>query len=91
MFKQILTQFQEARTPLCVDELSRTLEIDASALEGMLDTLVQRGRLRVIDPTDYDCVACPAKGGCVILTNGLKKSYTIPTEGNRSPGKEPSS
>ena len=85
MLKQILTQFQEARTPLCVDELSRTLDIDADALEGMLDTLVQRGRLRVIDPTDYDCVACPAKGGCVILTNGLKKSYTFVSRGGTVP------
>lgn len=77
MLKEIMAEFRATRAPLCVDELSRSLEVEASALEGILDTLVQRGRLQVIDPTDYTCVSCPAKGGCVILTNGLKRSYTI--------------
>ena len=77
MIKDIMAKFRATRAPLCVDELSKTLTIDASALEGILDTLVQRGRLSVIDPTDYTCVTCPAKGGCVILTNGLRKSYVI--------------
>ncbi|MCB0211338.1 MAG: hypothetical protein KDJ52_18505 [Anaerolineae bacterium] len=77
MIKEIMAEFRATRTPMCVDELSKTLEIEASALEGILDTLVQRGRLHVIDPTNNTCVACPAKGGCVILTNGLQKSYTV--------------
>lgn len=77
MLKEIMAEFRAARTPLCVDELSQTLAVEASALEGILDTLVQRGRLNVIDPANYTCVTCPAKGGCVILTNGLQKSYTI--------------
>ena len=77
MLKEIMAEFRTAGAPMCVDELSRTLEIDASALEGILDTLVQRGRLNVIDPANYTCVTCPAKGGCVILTNGLQKSYVF--------------
>lgn len=85
MLKQILTQIRQAQTPLCVDELSRSLEIDTGALEGMLDTLVQRGRLEVLDPADYNCIACPAKGGCVILTNGLQKSYTFVSGGGNDP------
>lgn len=80
MLKQILAQFRQARAPLCVDELSHALAVDAGAMEGMLEMLVRRGRLRVLDPADYTCVTCPAKGGCVVMTNGLKKSYTLPAE-----------
>jgi hypothetical protein len=81
MLKEILDQFQQASTPLCVTELSQKLDIDSSALEGMLQTLVRSGRLLEIDPNDQSCVACPAKGGCIILTNGLQKTYA-PTSGH---------
>ena len=78
MLRQILSEFQQAKTPLCLDELSRKLAIEANALEGMLQTLVQSGRLREIGPIDNSCVACPARGGCVIMTNGVQKSYFLP-------------
>ena len=84
MLQQILTEFRQAQRPLCPDELSHKLAIETSALEGMLHTLVRAGRLLEIDPTDQSCVACPAKGGCIILTNGLQKSYAL-RSGNISP------
>ena len=83
MLKQILAEFQQTKTSVCLDELSRKLEIETSALEGMLQTLVQRGRLQEIGPTPYNCVACPARGGCVILTNGVQKRYfLVPQNGH---------
>ncbi len=78
MLRQILTEFQQAAGPLCVDELSRKLEIETSALDGMLQTLVRSRRLLEINPTVSGCVSCPAKGGCIILTNGVQKSYFLP-------------
>jgi hypothetical protein len=77
MLKQILAEFKQARAPLCPDELSRKLELEPSALEGMLHTLVRSGRLLEIDPSDFECVACPAKGGCIILSRGVQKSYIL--------------
>jgi hypothetical protein len=77
MLSQILAEFRQARGPLCLDELSRKLDIENSALEGMLQTLVRRGRLLEITPISYGCPACPARGGCVILTNGVQKSYFL--------------
>jgi hypothetical protein len=77
MLSQILAEFQKARQPLCLDELSQVLAIEPSALDGMLQTLVQRGRLRIIDPAQPGCPACPTRGGCVILTKGLQKSYVL--------------
>lgn len=80
MLRQILAEFQQAVGPLCVDELSRKLDVEASALDGMLQTLVRSQRLLEIDPTASGCVSCPAKGGCIILTNGVQKSYFLPPQ-----------
>lgn len=78
MLRQILAEFQQAAGPLCLDELSRKLEVESSALDGMLQTLVRSHRLLEINPTASGCVACPARGGCIILTNGIQKSYALP-------------
>ena len=77
MLRQILAEFQNTRQPLCLDELSQKLAVESRALEGMLQTLVQRGRLLIIDPAQQGCVACPTRGGCMILSNGLQKSYVL--------------
>lgn len=77
MLKAILAEFQQAATPLCLEELSRKLAIEAGALEGMLQTLIQHGRLWQIDPQPSGCTTCPARGGCVIMTNGIKRSYAL--------------
>ena len=80
MLKQILAEFRQANQPLCPDTLSRKLAIEPGALEGMLRTLVQAGRLLEIDPADNTCVNCRTKGSCHILTNGLQKSYMLKTD-----------
>lgn len=77
MLQAILTEFRRASTPLCLDELSRKLEIEPGALEGMLQTLVRSDRLIEITPAASGCVTCPAKGGCIILVNGVQKSYLL--------------
>lgn len=82
ILNEILAEFQQATTPLCAAELSQKLAIDTAALEGMLQTLVQRGRLLEIDPGQPGCVACPARGGCVILSNGVQKSYFLANNRN---------
>ena len=78
MLQTILAEFRRSSTPMCLDELSRKLEIESSALEGMLQTLVRSRRLLEISLTQQGCAACPAKGGCVILTHGVQKSYLLP-------------
>jgi hypothetical protein len=77
MLQAILAEFRRASAPLCVDELSQKLEIEPGALEGMLQTLVRSDRLIEITPPASGCIACPAKGGCIILVNGVQKSYLL--------------
>lgn len=45
MITQILEIFKSENRPLCMDELSNKIAIERSALEGMIDYLVIKGRL----------------------------------------------
>lgn len=77
MLKEILAEFhQNPAAPLCLEELSRKLAVDPSALEGMLQTLVRTGRLLEIDPTGSACDVCPIKPGCFLIGQ-VQKSYVL--------------
>ncbi len=74
MLARILEEFQNSPDALCLEELSQKLSIETGALEGMLQTLVRKGRLLEIDPGAAPCQICPARGGCLLM-GGLGKSY----------------
>ena len=78
MLTAILSSIRDAGRPLCLSDLSSELHIEESALEGMLETLVQRGRLRAIEFVDDGCATCPVKGGCFIINDGVAKTYALP-------------
>jgi hypothetical protein len=77
MLTRILAVIGAAGRPLCVADLRRELGVEDSALEGMLDTLVARGRLRAIVFEDAGCSACPVKGGCFIMHDGVARTYAL--------------
>ncbi len=77
MLTAILEAIGEAGRPLCLADLSRELSIDESALEGMVETLVARGRLRAIAFDDEGCSACPIKGGCFTMNDGVAVTYAL--------------
>lgn len=81
MLSAILSTIHQAGRPLCLADLSRELGIDESALEGMLETLVARGRLRRIVFDDAGCTACPIKSGCFIMNDGVAATYALPPDG----------
>lgn len=63
MLHQILRAFEEAREPLNLDQLARRLEIERSALEGMIGYWVRKGRIREIIPTAQPgCPLCALQG-----------------------------
>ncbi len=62
MLKSILAQFHRTTKPLCLADLQATLALDAGVIEGMLQTLVQRGRLTEIADAAV-CHSCPVRGG----------------------------
>ena len=77
MLSDVLRAIREAGRPMCLADLSRDLGIEQSALEGMLDTLVSRGRLRAIVYDDVGCAACPVKGGCFIMNDRVAVTYAL--------------
>lgn len=89
MLRAILSAIGDAGRPMCLADLSRDLGIDEPVLEGMLETLVLRGRLRAIKFEDEGCTVCPVKSGCFIINDGVAKTYALPPDGDRSTGALP--
>jgi hypothetical protein len=77
MLKEILAEFRHTTTPLCAADLNAKLAVDTCALEGMLQTLVQHGRLVEVTDGANVCHACPVRGGCVVMSYGVPKRYAV--------------
>ena len=60
MLKQVLREIEEVNAPITLQALSYRLAIEPSALQGMIDFWVRKGRLRDEDAVD----ACAVDGGC---------------------------
>jgi len=80
MLSAIVSAIRDGGKPMCLSDLSAALHIEESALEGMLETLVQRGRLRAIEFVDDGCTTCPVKGGCFIMDDGVARTYALPAD-----------
>jgi hypothetical protein len=77
MLRTTLAVLRDAGRPLCLAELAETLAVDESTLEGMLETLVARGRLRAIEPVAVGCDGCPIRSGCFIMRDGVARTYAL--------------
>ncbi len=77
MLARILATIREAGRPLCVPDLERELGVERSAMEGMLETLVARGRLRALRFDDAGCGGCPVRSGCFIMADGVSVTYAL--------------
>ena len=84
MLSAILETIRRAGKPMCLADLERELGIEESALEGMLETLVARGRLRAIAFDGPGCESCPVKGGCFIMDDGVAVTYALPADAGRA-------
>ena len=76
MLSQILNLLKTAENPLSLDLLSQQLAVERSALEAMLEHLVQKGKIQKISPslTEPDkeqkfpfCSGCQTKAYCAGL------------------------
>ena len=77
MLARILSTIRDAGRPMCLADLSQALDLDEPALEGMLDTLIARDRLRAIEFVDQGCGGCPIRSGCFIMNDGIAKTYAL--------------
>jgi hypothetical protein len=79
MLASIMAAIARAGRPVCCTDLAAIVDIDERALEGMLETLVARGRLRAFGPAAAGCDACPIRSGCFIMRDGVARTYALPT------------
>ncbi len=71
MLQKILDYLKDLKQGRTLKELAAELGIEASALEGMLDFLAKKGKLKVqrtpitgqeCSKSSRSCIACPGKG-----------------------------
>ena len=79
MLAQIIDEFKRADGLLDLNELSRRLGVERSALEGMLQLLVRQGKLREIGSDMEACAHCTGRLGCasVQLGNVMGRAYEL--------------
>jgi hypothetical protein len=79
MLAQIIDEFKRADGPLDLNELSRRLGVERSALEGMLQLLVRQGKLCEIGSGTEVCAHCIGRLSCasVQLGNVMGRAYEL--------------
>ena len=75
MLSRILREFEKTEGPIDLKELSRRLEVDPSALDGMIELLVRQGKLRQID--SGNCARCDKRI--------FKECASLPAPAERKP------
>jgi hypothetical protein len=76
MLNQLLALFEGRSNALSLDEISRELQAQPSAVLGMLDVLVGHGRLAEIGPDGGYCAACGLQAQCSLLV-ARRKRYAL--------------
>ena len=79
MLARIINEFKRAKEPLDLSELSRHLDIERSALEGMLELLVRQGKLREVGTSTETCIRCTSRLSCAQIQRGnmMGKAYKL--------------
>lgn len=85
MLSKILKEFREADGPVDLNEVSRRLRIERSALEGMIETLLHQGKLKEVRPED--CAHCEKGSNCDHRPDSITmgKYYELVEGDNYSP------
>lgn len=57
-----LEQLLKQQGPMTIDGMAKAMDMPASALQGMLDLLISKGRIQTISGTDRcgSCTGCEA-------------------------------
>jgi len=86
MLQQILAEIRAATGPVDLNELARRMNVERSALDGMIQFWIRKGRLQETDiytdvPTEVcssgSCGgSCPGPKGCPFVMP-LPRSYSI--------------
>jgi DNA-binding HxlR family transcriptional regulator len=77
MLSRIIKELKRAGGAIDLNELSRRLGVQRSALDGMIETLVRKGRLREVEVGEIPpmCASCAKRSGCTLVSIG--KAYEV--------------
>jgi DNA-binding IclR family transcriptional regulator len=77
VLSQIIKELESAGGVIDLGELSRRLGVQRSALDGMIETLVRKGRLREVEVGEMPpaCASCGEQAGCSVVATG--KAYEV--------------
>ena len=78
MLSQIIKEIERADGAIDLNELSWRLGVQRSALDGMIETLVRKGRLREVDTgggMSSPCAHCAGRATCTVVGSG--KIYEV--------------
>lgn len=64
MLNQVLREMQSVQGTVQLNELAARLNVDSSALEGMIAFWVSKGRLKPVSADDTAGCASPCAGSC---------------------------
>ncbi len=79
MLRELITLVDASDGCLSIGELSRRLHAEPSAVEGMVQTLLQRGRLLSLDGAgSLPCETCGASEGCALASFRNKRYVVAP-------------
>jgi DNA-binding IclR family transcriptional regulator len=77
MLSRIIKELERAGGAIDLNELSRRLGVQRSALDGMIETLVRKGRLREVEAGEPPpmCASCGKRSACTLMSIG--KAYEV--------------
>ncbi len=76
MLKQVLQEVEAAQGPLDLNELSRRLNVERGALDGMVQFWIRKGRL-VDDLDESDSACATTTGSCSGCSGPQGCPYTL--------------
>lgn len=80
MLKEVIRLFEDSARPLSMSEMAATLGIQESALDGMIELLVRKGRLCPVEAAAPTCAKCHGCSTC--HTSPMQpKSYVLAGRG----------
>lgn len=67
MLSQLVNLLENKKDGLSLFEISRLMNAQPSAVQAMLELLVQKGRLAEVGPDGKVCAACGLESNCQLL------------------------
>ena len=77
MLTQLVAMLKNKERGISLSEISRTLNVQPSAVMSMIGLLVQKGRLIEIGPDGKCCTTCAVQSNCNLLAARGKRYAVI--------------